>query len=399
MGAGAGRPGLIRSYLLRETLKPLCLALLVTLTALLLERVLRLFELLASVGGSFDLVVQLALNLVPHYLGLALPAAFFIALFMVVSEVDAANELDVMRASGLSAWQIARPLIAMGVLFALISLLLFGFVQPYSRYAYRAILHAATSAVWDATMIEGVIADAGDGRAIAADAVDGTGRSLRGVFLREPTGGGERVVTAAEGKLSNAAGGSRVDLVALDGEVVRFDAAGRGDTVGFDAMQLSRERGAAAPFRLRGEDDRELTLVELWRMSRLAHPPIPANRLLSELHGRLTRAAALPVLPLLAMALGTAAKRRRRAAGMVLGAALLVVFHHAIQLGESLANADRVDAALAIWSPYALFAALCLWAFLRASAHPDRNPAYAAFDLAERVVSGGAALFRRRSPA
>ena len=65
---------LLDRYILRLTLAPLGGALGVTLVALLLERVLRLLDLLSESSGRLGFVVQLAVNLVPHYLGLTLPA-------------------------------------------------------------------------------------------------------------------------------------------------------------------------------------------------------------------------------------------------------------------------------------------------------------------------------------
>src|SRR5690606_23312485 len=66
---------LIDRYLLGTTLRPLAISLVVVLAALLLERILRLFSLLVDRRGPIGLVLEMAANLIPHYLGLALPAA------------------------------------------------------------------------------------------------------------------------------------------------------------------------------------------------------------------------------------------------------------------------------------------------------------------------------------
>ncbi len=61
-------------YLLRRMAPRMAVALLVTLLALMLDRVLRLIDLVATQGAPLELVVGMALNLVPHYLGLAVTA-------------------------------------------------------------------------------------------------------------------------------------------------------------------------------------------------------------------------------------------------------------------------------------------------------------------------------------
>ena len=55
----------------------------VTVVALLLERALRLLDMLSQSSARFGSVAELTANLLPHYLGLALPVAFFVALFIV----------------------------------------------------------------------------------------------------------------------------------------------------------------------------------------------------------------------------------------------------------------------------------------------------------------------------
>ena len=78
---------LIDRYIAMRTLRPFALSLGVVLAALLLERVLRLFDLLALKGGPYSVVIELAASLVPYYLGLALPAAFFLSVFLILAAV------------------------------------------------------------------------------------------------------------------------------------------------------------------------------------------------------------------------------------------------------------------------------------------------------------------------
>jgi lipopolysaccharide export system permease protein len=80
------------------------------------------------------------------------------------------------------------------------------------------------------------------------------------------------------------------------------------------------------------------------------------------------------LLPLLAIPLGMAAKRGRRAAGAVFTALALLVLNHSLQFGESLAESGRADAAVAVWLPLVIFAALCVWLFSGSLAWPGDNP-------------------------
>ncbi|MBV9509636.1 MAG: LptF/LptG family permease, partial [Caulobacteraceae bacterium] len=79
---------LLDRYMLKLLAEPSATCLGVTLIAMLLERVLRLINEMAATGAHFSFMFGLVTNLVPYYLGLALPASFFISLFIVVSRLD-----------------------------------------------------------------------------------------------------------------------------------------------------------------------------------------------------------------------------------------------------------------------------------------------------------------------
>jgi lipopolysaccharide export system permease protein len=386
---------LIDRYILTEAAGPLTLGLVTVLVALLLERVIRLFGLLASAGRPFDVVLQLAFNLIPHYLGLALPAAFFVSIFVVVARLGDDNEVDALLSSGLSIARVTQPLLLAGCVLALASVILSGFLQPYSRYAYRAVLHAAMHSGWDARVPQMAFVDVSQGLTLTAQDVDPTGRFLEGVFVRRLTDEGEQMTSAASGILGLSPDGTRVVLKLQDGVHIADRKAGAPQLLEFGEMTVDRDFDPAAPpFRPRGDSERELTVPELWRELRSPWSPLSKTELAAELHARLARAASLPLLPLLGVPLGLAAKRGRRMSGLIVATLILLTYHHALQLGESLADKGRFPPVLAVWGPTALFAAFTLWLFSQSQARPGDN----SFTRAVAAIDGIMTTVVRRRP-
>ncbi len=388
---------LLDRYIMRETTKPLLVSLTVVLIALLMERILRLFDLLANHGGPFDLVLRMAANLVPHYLGLALPAAFFISIFVVVSKFGEENELDALQSTGLSVARFARPFLWMGAGLMVFSILLFGFVQPYSRYAYGAIYHSVVYAAWDATVPQAAFVDAGDGLTITADMVDPTGRELERVFVHQVREGAELVTTAARGVLGTNEERTRILLTLEDGVQLRTPSDAEPQVLSFGRLTLDRDFSLEAPpFRARGGNERELTLLELWGEIHAPFSLTPKSQLEAEFNARLARALTLPLLPLLAVPMGMAAKRARRGVGIAVAAVILVLYNHSLQFGESLGDVGRIPPALGIWVPFVLFSILCAWLFHRAQVRPGENPFGHAFDRIEGLAQDMGRLLPRR---
>ena len=363
-------------YILKLTLAPLAGALGVTLVALLLERVLRLIDLLSESSGRFGFVVQLAANLVPHYLGLTLPAGFFIALFIVVTRLNEGSEIDALLASGVSLTRIVAPYMGLAAVLMTISLVLFGFLQPYSRYAYRAVLHAAESAGWSGTAQAQTFFTPDKNLTITADVVDPTGEQLDRVFIRRILPDGrEELTTAGMGRLTLHPAGGLVRLELQNGQQFTTSSTGAARVLDFKRFGLDLPvSGAQKLLRDRGSDARELTLTELAARASRPNSLIPRHQLLAELYARLARSFSLPLLPLLALPLGLSAKRGGRAPGIIIAALLLIAFSHMLQLGLSLATSGRAAPEPAIGIPFAVFAVACIGTFITSRKRPGETP-------------------------
>lgn len=365
-------------------------ALAVTLTALLLERALRLLDMLSASRETFRFVAGLVADLVPHYLGLALPAGFFIAMFIVFTRMSDASEIDVLLASGVSFDRIARPYLALGLGLGLLSFALSGFIQPESRYAYRVLLNAAQTQGWNGRVERRTIVATDERTTVTADDADLSGRELRRVFIRQISKEGRERLTTAERAVVQPNGEPPVAVVNLfRGQQVRFDRRGEPQVALFDRLVLQIPLAAPRPLRARGLDERELTALELAARARAPRPG-PSGRTLSapaapgsspslpalraELYGRIAHALALPLLPLLALPLSLAAKRGARGAGAVVAALLLAAFQHVLQLGQTLGGSGRTAPELGVGLPLAVFAGLCGWMFLTSRTRPGDTP-------------------------
>jgi len=362
-------------YILEQMTRPVLAALLVTLVAQLLERVLRIIQQLTENGAHVGFVVQLAVNLVPYYLTFSLPAAFFISIFLVVARMGDGNEIDAILASGVSISRFAAPFVGMGLVFMLLSLALFGFLQPYGRYAYRAVLNAAINAGWNAQLQPEVFVDPGHGFTITADRVSMSGRTLHGVFVRRVSPDGrEQITTATSGRLEVAPDGRLVNLTIDKGLHVDMAPGRRAQVLRIENFSASEPlKGVDVTTTPRGGDVRELTLFELSHELRAKSSVIPRRALEAELFGRLVRSLSVPFLPLMAIPLGMAAKRGGRAPGLILAGVLLIGFHHGVQLTQSLAANGKLST-IVIWAIYAVFVGLCSWLFLSSLERPGDTP-------------------------
>ncbi|CAP56875.1 LptF/LptG family permease [Gluconacetobacter diazotrophicus] len=359
-------PGTLDRYLIGQMLPPFLLSLGVVMTALLLERLLTLLNVLASDGGTLKIFAGLLADLVPHYLGLALPAAICVSVFSVVRRMSQNNEIDALMASGVSLLRIARPFVVMGAVLGLVGFSLYGFIQPYARYDFRQALYIASHAGWTPHLQARMFAAPSDTLMLTADQVQGAGTRLRRVFIRDKSAGLERDITADSGRLLMTDDGTTVRLDLAHGVIVTDRNDDRPTLTTFDTTtRFFQTSSKAHAFRNRGNDERELTVLELRHGIRHRDLAIRRTHLVAELHFRLARAMAIPFIPILACALAGMAKRQRHNTGLAIAAISLVGFDHALQLGLSLVASRSMSPWLVIWGPFAVFGFACVWLILR----------------------------------
>ncbi len=377
----------IQRYILLLTAKPFFGTLLVVVPALLLERLLRLFDLIAQNSVPADSVVRMLLDLVPHYLGQALPVALFVGIHAVVSRLNASNELDAMQNAGLSLAWISRPFIFIGLLAALGGFGLYGYLEPLSRYAYRVGLEVATQGGWNAILLAGQITPISANLVVEADGSQADGR-LRRVFIyqRRPDGS----------ELASTGRGGQLELVAGPKLVLRIDRGAQlqvdpdGSITTLTAADTITQRPYVLPlvaYPARGLDEREMTLGELWAARNSRHPPQPRRRLDGALHSRVILALSYLVIPFLAVPFGLAAKRTSHAYGIVIGVLILILYLHAVQLAAALGTANLIDPRFLLWAVFVLFSVFCLLIFRRANRRSSEGPLDALFASIETAVT------------
>ena len=113
-------------YILRLVLMPMGAVFLVAASLLMLDKMLKLFDFVATEGGPVSIVFKMLANLLPEYASLAIPLGLLLGILIAFRKLAISSELDIMRAVGLSytrllrvPYMIALTLAAIAALFAL----------------------------------------------------------------------------------------------------------------------------------------------------------------------------------------------------------------------------------------------------------------------------------------
>ena len=357
---------------MRQVSLPLAGALVIGLLMLLADRMVRLLDTTLGKKNSFSVVFEMLAYLVSHYLGTALPAALFLGLLLGFGKMSENSETDAFMASGVGLNRMARPVILMGVLISVISMLIMGWIQPYARYAYRSVVFDIQNVEVFYLAEEGVFMQAGD-RTFVIDKLDRGTNAFQHVFIFEDNGAkGSDTVTASRGSLVDNPAGQRPMLHLEDGHRLTFkirpDVSSNDPAIGeateFALADTPLGRISKDIFRPRGEDERELTLPELFTALKDPPPKSSYDDVSSELSERLVMAVSILILPFLAIPFAVGSRRSARGFRTGVALVLIVVYNEIIHQGASLANHGVASPLLTMWLPCLLLAAFAAWRYI-----------------------------------
>jgi len=342
---------------------------------LLLDKMLRLFDFVATEGGPVAVVFKMLASLIPEYASLAIPLGLLLGILLAFRRLATTSELDVFRAVGMGYGRLLRiPYIITVVLMAVNVALVF-YIQPVSRYYYEQLEYELRSGALGASIKVGEFTTLKDRMALRIDQSEDEGRRLKGIFARVANSKGQVLsISAKEGNfLATKDDPNTIILRLSDGTIVQDsgDEGGTPRVLSFTRHDLPIDLPRIEEFRDRGDAEREYILPELLSIG-WSEEETQAKRDASQasFNYRLVEVIMMILMPLLAVALAIPPKRSSSALGVFVSIVMVVAYHKVNQYGEDVAALGIVDPFVALWGPFVIFGVLILWMYYRVAFVP-----------------------------
>ena len=380
---------------------PLLSSLVIAAMLLVLDRMLRLFDFVASEGGPVSIVWQMLANLLPEYLSLGIPIGVLLGILLAFRKLALSSELDVLQAVGQGYWRLLRVPFLYAMFFAILNLMIVGFVQPSARYAYERLRFELRSGALGASIKVGEFTKLGKNMTLRIESSSEEGRNLWGIFvMAREKGGRSLAVTAERGTFMATDDPDTIILRLSNGTLTHNAPDFRVPRVlSFSAHDLPIDLPKIESFRGRGQADRELTLPELVSVGTDTDSTVTLrNESWSQFNFRIVQVAIMLLLPLLAVALAVPPKRSTSAIGVFISIIAVVTYYKVSEYATGMGELGKINPFLALWVPFLLFAALIIWMFRTLAYVPGGQPIGGVDRLAGKVtvlVKRGFRLFAR----
>lgn len=366
----------IDRYMARLIAVPLISTLIISAMLLVLDRMLRLFDFVATEGGPVSVVWRMLANLLPEYLGLGIPIGLMLGILLAFRRLATSSELDVLRAVGLGYTRLLRVPYMYAIALAALNLAIVGFIQPYARYNYEGLRFELRTGALGASIKVGEFTSFGPRMTLRIEDSRDDGRDLSGIFVHTVTKDGWIAVTAQRGTFLRTDNPDEIIFRLTNGTLVhKAKESPVPRVLSFSAHDLPINLPKFESFRTRGGRNLELTLPEL---ARIGGDPGVSTELRSTsrsaFHYRVAEVVSMLLLPLLAVALGIPPKRSTSALGVFLSIVIIVTYHKVNEYAQAFGSLGRIDPILALWGPFAIFTALVLWMYYQVAYVPGGQP-------------------------
>lgn len=362
-------------YIIREIASLFLLGIVIFTLVLLLGRLIALTDLVVSRGVPPADVGRMILYLVPSFLVFTIPMAFLLAVLLAFGRLSADNEIVVIKASGVSLFQMLPPVIFCAFVAVLLALGASTIGVPWGNSSFRELSFQVLKSNITATIREKTFWDDIPGIVMYTDQYEDQSRTLKGVVIHDGRNP-ERPMTifARDGVLTSAAGSQSLLLSLHDGSIHSAGAGGLYRLVHFGEYSMSVGENGSGTKTSRNVSD--LWLSELQRQ--IDDPGTSVKdrlKMQAEFYSRCTFPFASLVFAILAVPLGIQNRRAGKSGGFTVSIGIILSYYVLMSIVKTFAERGVVTPAVALWIPNLFFFGIGLY-FLRMASLEKRIPLF-----------------------
>lgn len=348
----------LNRYLLMEITVPFFLSLFIFTFVLLLDRMMKLIELVVGRGVHLSDIGMLFIFIIPSFLTLTIPMSFLLALLLAFGRLSTDAEITAMKASGVSLYQMMIPVFLLSILAYAMTFYLFLYALPWGNQSFRVKVFDIASARASTAIKERVFNDDFEGIVLYVDKFENAGQRMQGIMIYDQREKDGYTIFAKDGSIVSDPVAMTVTMYLNNGEIHKVGKGLSYDRVAFSNydLRLSFKGSASGKKGEVSKGDREMNLPELReRVAQLKAKGENYRPYEVEIYKKFAIPFACIVFGLIGAPLGIQSKRGGRAWGFSLSLAIFLVYYISLTGGESLGDKGVIPPLIAMWGANIIF--------------------------------------------
>ncbi len=377
-------------YILKEIIPIFFIGLMTFTVILLMDKILKLIELIVTRGINLPQILMLLLFISPSFLIFTIPMAFLLAILLSFGRLSGDSEITAFKASGISLYQLYRPVLFFSLVIYLLTTFLVIHGLPWGNRGFKATLYLMAQSKADIEIKERIFNDVFDGFVIYVHKVPIQGDKMEGILIYDERAQSNiNTIFAREGFLISNPKSQEIVLRLLNGDIHRFEP--RTNTyqkIQFDTYDLRLELAKAFAALGKKLKEHEMSIGEIKeKMEHRKSLGKDVTELEVELHKRYAIPFSCLIFGLVGVSLGIQPRRSGKSYGFVLSLLVLLTYYVSLTAFEMLAIKKTIPAFLSGWATNILFGAFGIYLLIQTSRELPIKPLVwmtEAFDFIQR---------------
>jgi len=359
----------LHKYIFHEIWPTLLASLAVFLFIVLAARMLNLAEWMINHGVHPFQVARMVFYLLPGMILFALPAVLLMAVFVAFHRLSNDNELQAMKSSGISLYQMLPSVVLISLAGFLVALLLSSSAGPWGRKSFKDFVFMIAHSRADLGIKERIFCEPFKGIIFYVSNFVPKERVMKDVFLvdrRDPAM--TTTIVAGEGRIDSREDLRMITVRFFEGTIFMVDKKQEeGRTITFSTYDLGIGLDDIMPALAgREKDPKEMSFEEL--RNGLKGPPKQDSRqseILLELMERFSIPFAVFLMGLIGAPLGAQLRAGGRLVGVVVSL-MIFLFYYLLLVGvRSIGETGFLSPAVGSWLPVLFLLSACLYLMKR----------------------------------
>jgi lipopolysaccharide export system permease protein len=357
-------------YVLKEILPISFLGVMIFTIILLMDKILKLIELIVTRGVSVWRILMLLLFISPSFLTFTVPISVLLGTLLGIGRLSSDSEITAFKASGISLYQLYIPIFALSMAAYLFTTFLVLYGLPWGNRGFRATLYLIAQSRADVEIKERVFNDVFDGLVIYVDKVPVQGKKMEGILIYDERDKDRtNTIFAKEGFVVNDPKSHEVALRLIDGDIHRYEPKSNVyQKVQFSTYDLRLELAKIFGSLEKKLKEHEMSVEEIKeKMAKMKQRGENTTPQEIEIHKRYAIPFVCLVFGLVGLPLGIQPRRSGRSHGFVFSILILLAYYIALTSFEILANRHVIPPPAVGWAPNILFGALGVYLLVKSA--------------------------------
>lgn len=359
----------------------------------------KIFELVLRNSTDWQTAASLFLLLVPPTAPFTIPVGVLVGILIGLSRMSSDNEIIALRASGVPAHFVLRPVLLFGLCGFLLTAASSTWLTPWSYRQSTRMMNKALAAQVTAEIQAGVFEEGFPNTILyVRDVIAGTTVRWRGIFMADmregearssvgrERGNEPRIILAEEALAMPDLANNRIQLSMANSSTYETGKNPAQEANTF-ALRSDQALQAKEPSEYRRNNNfLEMDTVPLLNWLR-THPRAENRDALMEFHQRLSLPVACLLLGLVGVPLAVSRRKAGKSAAYVLTVLLAFLYYMGMTSLQQLARRGAIMPELASWLPNSLFLLLSVFLLSRLERPGDRDLIDTAQAFVERLIA------------